>query len=252
MAFRDDLEAARARSDALERRVAELEAENRRLREGEPEPEAGPEVRIHRGLGGKAVWVLLVVAILAATAVYAVFADLPIVAAMLGLLALAFCVQLVVLGQLLYVAPPDVALVFSGRQSGYRIVIGGRSMRMPIIEQVDALDLRVRPLEVSITGAYARDHSPTDLKLSGGVHVARSEPQIVEAAERFLGRPFDEVARVARETLEGATRAVVAGLHLEEMRLDRENFARAIIAEAEPSFDKLGLVIDSLEVVEIA
>lgn len=258
MSFRDDLGAAHARSEALERRVAELEAENRRLR-GDPEPEAEPAIKADRGLRGATLPLFLAAAALAAGAAIAVFVDQPALAAVLAMLALLVSLQTAVLSRLLYVAPPNVALVISGRphlrggvQRSYRVVIGGRAVRIPILERIDVLDLRDRRIEASISGAYCKGGARVSLSLAAGVHIARTEPRIDNAIERFLGRDFDEIARVARETLEGHAREVVSELTPEMIELDREKLAHEIIAEAESSFDKLGLELDSLAVLEVA
>lgn len=257
MSFRDDLGAAQARSEALERRVAELEEENRRLRELDREPVAEPAVESRRGRGNT-LPVLLTGAAFAAGAAGAVFINQPGIAAVLGVLALLVCLQTIVLSRLVYVAPPGVALVFAGRvhRSGgverrYRVVIGGSSVKIPILEHVEALDLRDHPIELTIASAYCKENLPVTLELAGRVHIARSEPRIHEAVERFLGARPTEIARVAAELIEDRARALVSCLTSGELHHDREQLADEIIAEADRPLRDLGLEIEDLEVLEV-
>jgi flotillin len=82
--------------------------------------------------------------------------------------------------------------------------------------------------------------------------IAGTQPRIGRAIERFLGQPRSSVEHVAKETLEGSGRSVVAELTAEEVRRDRERFAHAWIAAAEPDFDNLGLCLDTLKIRDVS
>src|SRR4029079_8513179 len=80
-----------------------------------------------------------------------------------------------------------------------------------------------------------------------------SDPtHIRNAVERFLGMQPQQIAGVARQTLEGVLREVVAQLTPEEVNQDRLKFAESLRANAQDDFDKLGLELDVLKVQHVS
>ena len=73
---------------------------------------------------------------------------LPIVSAVVGVL---FIGALALLQSFLYVCRPNEVLIFAGRshqradggEVGYRVVFGGRAWRVPLIESVERMDMRI-------------------------------------------------------------------------------------------------------------
>ncbi len=164
----------------------------------------------------------------------------------------------VVLRSLVVVVPADSIAVLSGRRYtavdgrllGYRIVGAGRVVRMPVVERVDVMSAALQPVRLSVRGAYSKGGEPLTVAARAWVGIASHAPRVYQAVERFLGQSPDQIGRVAAETLEGHVREVVARLTPEEVTSDPERFAHEVIASADDSFDKLGLVLDSLVVVD--
>ena len=75
--------------------------------------------------------------------------------------------------------------------------------------------------------------------------------RVKNAIERFMGRDPLEIQRVAKETLEGHLRGVLAQLTPEEVNEDRLKFANALVDEAEDDFAKLGLSLDTLKIQNV-
>ena len=161
---------------------------------------------------------------------------------------------------LLIIAQPNEAVVISGRRRrlpdgsvvGYRVVRGGRVLRIPFIERVDRLDLTNIALEIGLKGLYARGGAVVAVKVAANVKISGREPELCNAVERFLGRGRGEVALVARETVEGAIRGIVARLTPDELREDPERVAHEILMEVGDDMSKLGLVLDTLKIVELS
>lgn len=182
-----------------------------------------------------------------------------------GLLALfgVFCIGVVavalIIKNLLYVCQPSEVLVFSGRRkqhgslvTHYRIVKGGRALRRPIIEVVDRVDLTNMIIEVIVRNAYSKGGIPLTVQGVANIKVPGEMPLIHNALERFLGRSRDEIMRVARETLEGNLRGVLAGLTPEEVNRDKEAFAAKLTEEAGHDLEKIGLVLDTLNIQNVS
>jgi flotillin len=162
-------------------------------------------------------------------------------------------VNLLVIRSHLIVVPPNRVAVISGRSvrqrdgsvRGYRLVKGGRTLRIPIIEHVDWMDLTNRRIEVKLHGVPVQ-RGLIDIEGVANVKVAGEEPLVCNAVERFLGQPPQRVARVATEQLEGTIREVVARLSLDEVR-DTGRVARYVSEEADFALSKLGLVMDTVK-----
>ncbi len=167
--------------------------------------------------------------------------------------------------RLLHVCPPNRVLIFSGRNRtaadgstvGFRTVFGGRAWRVPILEEVQEMDLTTISVPMSITGAYSEGADgalgiPLSIHAVANVKVS-SDPHFVgNAIERFLGRGRSEIARVAKENLEGHLRGVVATMTPEEVNEDRLKFADRLTEEAEKDLQQLGLHLDTLKVQHVA
>ncbi len=161
----------------------------------------------------------------------------------------------------LKVCPPNEVLIFSGRKRklpdgtavGYRVIKGGRGFRIPIVETVKSMSLETIPVKVELSDALSRGLIPLDVEAIANVKIAGTEEEgLSNAIERFLGRSQEEIARVARQTLEGALRGVLATMTPEEANTDRLNFARRVREEVASDFRRLGLVIDTFRIQKIS
>jgi flotillin len=178
----------------------------------------------------------------------------------LGLgLGVAFLIFLAILSHFLYICRPNQLLVVSGRKRrtedgslvGYRVVNGGWAMRMPIIETVEIMDIRSIPIDVQVQGAYTRVGIPLRVRAIALIKISSNPKVIMNAVERFLGRGLDDVQRVAKETLEGNLRGVLATLTPEEVNQDRLKFAESLSQEVEHDLAKLGLHLDVLKIQHV-
>jgi flotillin len=140
----------------------------------------------------------------------------------------------------------------SGQEVGYRVKFGGRVIVIPILETVRRMDLTTMPVPVEVRNAYSRGGTPLNIQAIANVKIA-SDPMVVgNAIERFLDRSRDEIKRVARETLEGNLRGVVATLTPEQINEDRLEFAERIAQDVSRDLAKLGLQLDILKIQSVS
>lgn len=159
----------------------------------------------------------------------------------------------------LYVCKPNEVLVFSGRSRtvgdgkvlGYRIIKGGRTLRVPLLETVDQMDLTNMIIELTVHSAYSRGGIPLTVQGVANIKVPGEEPLIHASLERFLGKSRGEIMKVARETLEGNLRGVLAILTPEQVNQDKEAFAMKLTEEAEHDLTNIGLVLDTLKIQNV-
>ena len=142
-------------------------------------------------------------------------------------------------------------MVPDGREVGYRVLHGGRTLRIPIIEKVSRIDLTTIPIEVMVKNAYSKGGIPLVVHGIANVKVCAREPISYNAVERLLDKPFSEVMQIAKDTLEGNLRGVLATLTPEEVNEDRLKFAHKLIEEADEDLRKLGLELDTLKIQNV-
>jgi len=179
--------------------------------------------------------------------------------AILGVTALGVVLLVVyTLKNLLLVSSPNEVLILSGgihslgdRQVGYRSIRGGRAVRIPLFERIDRMDLSNIPVEILVKGAYSKGGIPLNIQGVAHVKLPGEEPRLSNAVERFLGRSRHEIAEVARETLEGNVRGVLAQLTPEQVNQDKMAFANKLLEEAEHDMLRMGLVLDTLKIQNV-
>ena len=161
----------------------------------------------------------------------------------------------------LKICHPNEVLVFSGKKRtlkdgtvvGYRYIKGGRGLQIPIIESVTRLSLNTIPIELELTGALTKGIIPVNIKAMANVKIAGSEEEgLTNALERFLGRSIGDISQIARETLVGSLRGVLATLTPEEANSKRLEFAENVAQEARSDLKNLGLVLDTFKIQHLS
>ena len=176
-----------------------------------------------------------------------------------GAVALVVLILIGIIKSLVVICPPNRVAVISGRkralsdgrQVGYRLLQGGRTMRVPLIERVEWMSLNTIPLEVAVTNAYSRGTIPLNVAGIANVKVSSREGLLENAAERFLGRSSVQIGQIAKETLEANLRGVLATLSPEEVNEDRLKFSQQLIDEADDDIKTLGLELDVLKIQNV-
>ena len=160
---------------------------------------------------------------------------------------------------LIVICPPNQIAVITGRTNelpdgktiGYRVLRGGRTMRWPIIERVQFMDLNTIAIEVSVTNAYSKGAIPLNVQGIANVKISSRQGLLENSVERFLGRAAEYIPQLAKETLEANLRGVLATLTPEEVNEDRLKFAQTLIDEADDDIKTLGLELDVLKIQNV-
>ncbi len=177
------------------------------------------------------------------------------IALIISVLVLAGVMVTLVVRSLTEICQPNEVLILSGSRHagrGYRLVHGGRTMRLPLFEKVDRLDLTNMSIDLRVKGAYSKGGIALNLNGVANVKIASEEPTISNAIERFLGAPRSHIVAVAKETLEGNLRGVLATLTPEEVNQDRVKFAESLLHEADLDLRRLGLALDMLKIQHVS
>ena len=175
------------------------------------------------------------------------------------LVAGAVILLLVIVDNLIIICPPNRVAVISGRTRllkdgrtvGYRLLKGGRTLRIPLVEKVAWMDLNVIPLEVSVSNAYSRGTIPLNVQGIANVKVSSRDGLLENAIERFLHLHINSIGKIAQDTLEANLRGVLATLSPEEVNEDRLKFSQQLIEEADEDIKTLGLELDVLKIQNV-
>src|ERR1044071_424018 len=158
------------------------------------------------------------------------------------------------------VAEPNEALIISGLPEhnprdageaslGFKIVTGKGTLVIPGVQTVRRLSLDLRESELSID-CVTHQGIPLGIRGAGIFKVGDDFTSIANAARRFLDQQGDVDARV-HNVFSGHLRAIVGNMTVEEMIRDREKLTQLTRESSGMEMEKLGLIVDSLQVQEI-
>ena len=174
----------------------------------------------------------------------------------MGVVLVAVAVAVVVVTKLIEVCGPGELLILTGHRStggpGYRLLMGGRTVRLPFLERVDRLSLANIAVDISLRGALSRGCVPLDVEAVANVRIARHQPVVNKAIECLLDWTREEIEAFARDTLQAVLHAVLAGLMPEQVREDPVALAQLVAQEAEIDLDRVGLEVDSLKIQRVS
>ena len=160
------------------------------------------------------------------------------------------------------VAEPNEALIISGikrgggaaavevhESLGFKIITGKGTLVIPGVQTVRRLSLDLRQTELTIDCVT---HQGIPLGIRGVViyKVGDDFASIANAARRFLDQQAQMDQRV-HNVFTGHLRAIVGNMTVEEMIRDREKLTALTRSSSGSEMEKLGLIVDSLQVQEI-
>src|SRR5919197_997874 len=158
------------------------------------------------------------------------------------------------------VAEPNQALVISGLRQhaevegvgeslGFKIVTGKGTLVLPGIQTVRRLSLDLREAQLGIDCVSTQG---IPLAIQGVVifKVGDDYVSTANAARRFLDQQNQMDARV-HNVFAGHLRAIVGNMTVEEMIRDREKLTALTRESSRTEMEKLGLIVDSLQIQEI-
>ena len=153
-----------------------------------------------------------------------------------------------------HVPAPNEALLISGSKrqkdaTQFRIVTGHGSFVMPIKQRARVLSLALREVEISeecITNQGIRLH----VRAVAAFKVGDDPASIANAARRFLSEQ-DKMETLVGRVFAGHLRSIIGGLTVEQIIRERDRVAQEIKDGSHSEMEKLGIIVDALEIQEI-
>jgi uncharacterized membrane protein YqiK len=153
-----------------------------------------------------------------------------------------------------HVPAPNEALLISGSKrrreaAQFRIITGHGSFVVPVIRKARVLSLALREAEISeecITNQGIRLH----VRAVAAFKVGDDPASIANAARRFLSEQ-DRMEVLVGRVFAGHLRSIIGGLTVEQIIRERDRVAQEIKDGSHAEMEKLGIVVDALEIQEI-
>lgn len=175
--------------------------------------------------------------------------------------------QLLYLGILIFIAftaliifltrykrcPSDKILVIYGKtgKGSAKCVAGGATFVWPVIQSYEFLDLSPISIDVDLRGALSKQNIRVAVPSRFTVAVSNEPGVMVNAAERLLGKPIDEIREIAKDIIFGQLRLVVATMDIEEINSDRDKFLSNVSQNVGTELRKIGLALINVNVTDI-
>lgn len=160
---------------------------------------------------------------------------------------------------------PDEALIVTGSGLGsgknvvttddgkkIKIIRGGGTFVVPIMQQAEPLSLLNYKLEVGTRDTYTKQGVPVTVNGVSIIKVGSTIEEVSTAAEQYLGKETEELKVEAKEVLEGHLRAILSSMTVEDAYSNREQFAQKVHEVASTDLKKMGLRIVSFTIKEIS
>ena len=153
-----------------------------------------------------------------------------------------------------HVPAPNEALLISGSKrhkdaTQFRIVTGHGSFVIPIKQRARMLSLALREAEITeecITNQGIR----LNVRAVAAFKVGDDSVSIANAARRFLSEQ-DKMEMLVGRVFAGHLRSIIGGLTVEQIIRERDRVAQEIKDGSHAEMEKLGIVVDALEIQEI-
>jgi uncharacterized membrane protein YqiK len=153
-----------------------------------------------------------------------------------------------------HVPATNEALLISGSKrhkdaTQFRIVTGHGSFVMPIKQRARMLSLALREAEITeecITNQGIR----LNVRAVAAFKVGDDTGSIANAARRFLSEQ-DKMETLVGRVFAGHLRSIIGGLTVEQIIRERDRVAQEIKDGSHAEMEKLGIVVDALEIQEI-
>ena len=153
-----------------------------------------------------------------------------------------------------HVPAPDEALLVSGKKSRgddlpIRIVTGHGAFVLPVRSRVSTLTLALQESEVA-EECVTKQGIALQCRAVIAFKVGDDHESIANAARRFL-EDQDRMSILTGRIFAGHLRSIIGSMTVEEIIRERQRLAEEVLDASKPEMEKIGLVVDSLQIQSI-
>ena len=144
--------------------------------------------------------------------------------------------------------PPDMIYLISGLRKESKVVTGKAALRIPFLERIDKIPLKLIQIDVETNNVPTHDFINVDVDAVANVRVSVKPELIRIAAKHFLNQGTAEIACNVQQILEGNMREIIGQMDLIDLVNNKQMFSQKIQENATDDIEKLGLEIVNLNV----
>jgi flotillin len=153
-----------------------------------------------------------------------------------------------------HVPAPNEALLISGskhrrEETQFRIVTGHGSFVLPVKQKARILSLALQEAEI-VEDCITNQGIKLNVRAVAAFKVGDDPVSIANAARRFLSEQ-DRMEVLVGRVFAGHLRSIVGGLTVEQIIRERDRVAQEVKDGSHAEMEKLGIVVDALEIQEI-
>ncbi len=153
-----------------------------------------------------------------------------------------------------HVPAPNEALLISGSKrrrddAQFRIVTGHGALVLPVKQKARLLSLALREAEI-VEDCITQQGIRLNVRAVAAFKVGDDPASIANAARRFLSEQ-DRMEVLVGRVFAGHLRSIIGGLTVEQIIRERDRVAQEVKDGSHAEMEKLGIVVDALEIQEI-
>ena len=179
---------------------------------------------------------------------------------------LAFIVVFIIIPKSYVKVPPNQALIISGpfrrkyrvkgpdggvtvKKFGYRIVRGGATIVIPLIERVDRLSLGIMQVDIRTTQPVpSQEYISVMVDGVANIKIGSDDVAIATAAEQILNWSPENIITIAQQVLEGNMREIIGQMTIADLVQNRDKFALETSRAASLDMSNMGLEIINITI----
>jgi len=131
---------------------------------------------------------------------------------------------------------------------GVKVVVGGGTIVLPLLNRVGRLKLTARQINVQLSDAVTSQGIKVQVQGVATFKIGRDVESLRNAAERFLDAKPEQVDSIVKNVLEGSLRSIVGTLTIEELIRDRQKLLQQVQDAAKGDLATSGLQIDAFTI----
>lgn len=140
-------------------------------------------------------------------------------------------------------AAPDTAIIITGLGKR-KILIGKAGFRIPFLQRMDVLSLRVFQVDIKTDEAIPTSNF-INIRVDGVANLKiSSDPELLNrAAESILNMTEENLIRQVQQVLQGNMREIVGTVDIKKLVQDRQGVANSVKENVVPDMAKMGIEV---------
>src|SRR5512142_247755 len=168
-----------------------------------------------------------------------------------GLIVLVVLFIAITITRMYRIAGPNEAFIVTGMR-GLRIVNGGGTIVLPLIENARQLSLELMSFDVApVQDLYTNQGVAVTVEAVAQIKVKSDHESIRTAAEQFLTKSSEERQGLIRLVMEGHLRGIIGQLTVEQIVKEPEMVGDRVRSTCADDMNKMGLEVVSFTIKEV-